>query len=78
MEHPHPGAGGRHRQTFTYGTKADETLSSRDALGRGVRDTKRIYEEAGLYGPEIRKALQDLIQRNKEAFPWLFKKGATK
>ena len=74
MEHPHPGSGGRHRQTFTYGSKAGEALSSRDAIGRGVRDTKRIYEEAGLYGPEIRKALQDLIRQNKEAFPWLFGK----
>ena len=72
MEHPE--IGGRHRQTFTYGSKADELLSSRDALARGVRDAKRIYEEAGLYGPEIRQAFQELIKQNKKTFPWLFGK----
>lgn len=72
MEHPHPGAGGRHRQTFTYGSRADEALSPRDALGRGVRDAKRIYEQEGLYGPDIRRALQDLIEQNRRANPGLF------
>lgn len=72
MEHPHPGSGGRHRQTFTYDTRADDALSARDALGRGVRDTKRIYEDAGLYGPEIRKSLRELIEQNRRANPGLF------
>ena len=75
MEQPVPGSGGRHRQTFTYGTRADEALSPRDALGRGVRDAKRIYESEGLYGPDIRSALQELIRRNRDANPGLFDKG---
>ena len=78
MEHSHPGSGGRHRETFTYGTRADDALSPRDALARGVLDTKRIYEAHGLYGPEIRRALQELILRNKEANPGLFDKGVRK
>jgi filamentous hemagglutinin len=74
MEHPHPGSGGRHRQTFTYGMDADVGLSPRDALGRGVRDARRIYQEDGLYDPFIRQRLQELIQQNKQAYPELFLK----
>ena len=74
MEQPVPGTGGRHRQTFTYGSQADANLSARDALGRGVRDTRRIYQEDGLYSPEIRKSLQELIRQNRAANKGLFDK----
>jgi hypothetical protein len=74
MEQPFPGTGGRHRQTFTYGSQADVNLSARDALGRGVRDTRRIYQEDGLYSPEIRKSLQELIRQNRAANKGLFDK----
>ena len=74
MEHPHPGKGGRHRETFTYGTQADVKMSSRDALAAGVRDARKIYREDGLYGPEVRGALQDVIKQNKQAHPDLFLK----
>jgi Pretoxin HINT domain len=72
MEQSSPGTGGRHRQTFTYGTDADVNLSPRDALGRGVWDARRIYQGDGSYGPYIRSQLQELILRNKQAKPGLF------
>ena len=72
MEQPSPGTGGRHRQTSTYGSQADVDLSPRDALGRGVRDARRIYQGDGLYGPDIRGNLQDLIRQNTQANPGLF------
>lgn len=74
MEQPFPGEGGRHRATFTYGTKADMGMSPRDALAAGVWDARRIYMQDGLYGPEIRSSLQDLIKQNKATFPNIFGK----
>ncbi len=74
MEHTHPGSGGRHRQTFTYGSQADVGLSPRDALGRGVRDARSIYQQDGLYDAYIRQQLQELIRLNKQAHPELFLK----
>ena len=74
MEHPHPRSGGRHRDTFTYGTQADINMSSRDALAAGVRDLRRIYARDGLYGPYIRQQLQTLIEMNKPLFPRLFRR----
>jgi hypothetical protein len=74
MEQPFPGEGGRHRATFTYGTKADMGMSPRDALAAGVWDARRIYMRDGLYGPEIRSSLQDLIKQNKVTFPNIFGK----
>jgi hypothetical protein len=72
MEQPSPGKAGRHRRTFTYGTQADVNLSPRDALGRGVWDVRRIYQEDGLYGPNIRRSLQNHILQSKQANPGLF------
>jgi hypothetical protein len=74
MEQPFPGSGGRHRATFTYGTQADLNLTPRQALGQGVRDARRIYQQDGLYGPGIRSSLQDVIRKNRAANPGLFKK----
>lgn len=74
MEHPHPGSGGRHRSTFTYGTKADQNMSPRDALAAGVRDARRIYQEQGLYTREIRDGLRELIRQNKALYPNIFGK----
>jgi hypothetical protein len=74
MEQPFPGAGGRHRLTFTYGTQADIGLTPRQALGQGIWDTRQIYQQDGLYGPQIRSALQDVIQQNRAANPGLFYK----
>lgn len=74
MEHPFPGVGGRHRQTLTYGTQADISMSPRAALAVGVMDTRRIYQESGLYLPQIRSGLQSLIQMNKANYPTIFGK----
>lgn len=74
MEHPHPGVGGRHRDTFTYGTQADLNLTPRQALGAGISDARRIYMQDGLYSPQIRQQLQELIRQNRAANPGLFAK----
>jgi hypothetical protein len=69
-----PAAGGRYRETFTYGTQADVDLTPRQALGLGIWDTRRIYQHDGLYGPGIRSSLQDVIRKNRAAIPGLFDK----
>ena len=79
MEQPHPGTGGRHRRTYTYGLSGEKlndylNLSYRDALARDIWDARRIYMKDGLYTPKIRKSLRDVIQLNKELYPELFKK----
>jgi filamentous hemagglutinin len=74
MEQPFPGSGGRHRATFTYGTQADLNLTPRQALGQGIWDARRIYQQDGLYGPGIRSSLQDVIRQNRAANPGLFDK----
>lgn len=74
MEQPVPGVGGRHRATFTYGAKADIDMTARDALAAGIRDARQIYQADGLYTPEIRSSLQDLIRMNKAEHPSVFVK----
>jgi hypothetical protein len=71
MEQPFPGVGGRHRETFTYGTNADLGMSPRGALAAGVWDARQIYQRDGLYS-QIRPQLQELIRQNKAAYPDLF------
>ncbi|QBG98135.1 hypothetical protein EYC55_22355 [Xanthomonas oryzae] len=75
MEQPSPGIGGRHRQTFTYGTTADSMMSSRDALAAGVWDARSIFRKDGLYTPDMRGQLIDLIQKNKSKYPNIFEKN---
>ncbi|HHP5605462.1 hypothetical protein PDN64_13570 [Bacillus cereus group sp. Bc256] len=79
MEQPHPGTGGRHRETYTYGlsgekSKAYLNLSFRDALAHDILDARRIYIKDGLYTAEIREGLREVIKRNKELYPHLFDK----
>ncbi len=62
-----PPIGGRHRQTSTYGRSPDLNLTPRQALARDIQDARRIYQRDGLYTPEIRRSLQDVIQRNKDS-----------
>lgn len=69
-----PAKGGRHRQTATYGNSSDKGLKSRDALARGVKDAKAIYQKDGLYNQKTREALQQVISENKQRFPDLFEK----
>ncbi len=74
IEQPTPGTGGRHRRTRTYGRKADLSETPREALARDIKDSRKIYKEDGVYTPEIRKSHQDVIQKNKELHPQIFKK----
>lgn len=73
LEQPSPGTGGRHRRTRTYGRGADLNETPRQALARDIRDARKIYQEDGLYTPEIRKSLQEVIKKNKELYPDIFK-----
>ncbi|MDR1375679.1 MAG: hypothetical protein LBJ45_02610 [Holosporaceae bacterium] len=77
IEHYHPGEGGRHRVSRTYGNtqNAESTLSPRSELATDIWDRKKIYQEDGLYDSAIRESLQDVIKQNKETFPDVFKKG---
>ena len=74
MEQPSPGVGGRHRQTRSYGRGSDLTEIPRDALARDLMDARRIYQNDGLYTPEIRKSLQEVLEMNKLLYPEIFNK----
>ena len=74
MEEPTPGVGGRHRQTRTYGRRPDLSASPRTELAKDIQDLREIYQKDGIYTIEIRQSLQEVIQKNKEKFPELFKK----
>jgi len=75
MEHPLPGQGGRHRRTISYGQLPALNLSPRNALAREIRDARAIYRRQGLYTPEIRRSLQEVIRLNKLAWLDIFEKG---
>ncbi|AIK97197.1 hypothetical protein ID47_11345 [Candidatus Paracaedibacter acanthamoebae] len=74
VESPTPGVGGRHREIHTYIPRQDTTMQPREALAQSIQLARRIYSEDGIYTPEIRSALQDVIIRNKVHFPDLYKK----
>ncbi|MEK5100944.1 LXG domain-containing protein [Cytobacillus sp. FSL M8-0252] len=79
MEQPHPGKGGRHRETYTYGLSGNKleeylNLNYRDALAHDILDARRIYIKYGLYTPEIREGLLNTIKKNRELYPDLFQK----
>ncbi|MEK4406211.1 hypothetical protein MKZ26_17795 [Sporosarcina sp. FSL K6-6792] len=79
MEQPHPGKGGRHRQTETYGITGKKLedyliLEPRDALARDIIDAKNIYIKEGLYTPEIRSGLLEIINLNKTKYPNIFER----
>ncbi|MGY3718719.1 pre-toxin TG domain-containing protein [Sutcliffiella cohnii] len=79
MEQPHPGVGGRHRETYTYGLSGNKleeylSLSYRASLAHDILDVRRIYMKDGVYTPEIREGLLKSIRKNKELYPELFNK----
>ncbi|MEN1783946.1 MAG: DUF6443 domain-containing protein [Bacteroidota bacterium] len=74
MEQPHPGAGGRHRQTASYGRTSDKSISARLSLARDIKDARNIYMKDGLYGTQVRDALQNVVKLNVKKFPNLFNK----
>jgi hypothetical protein len=77
VEHPHPGVGGRHRETRTFG-KSPSDLAPRSELAADISDLKGIYQDAGLYTPEIRRGLMDLSKQNQSTFPEIFLKKSKK
>jgi len=81
MEHPHPGVGGRHRQTATNGSNITQAqtedywnLIPRDALAHDIRDARRIYQEQGLYNENIRNSFLEVIKQNQTKDPGAFGK----
>jgi hypothetical protein len=74
MEQPSPGAGGRHRATRSYGSGSDLSETPRQALARDIRDARKVYQNDGL-SSEAKQPLQDVIKKNKELYPDIFKKG---
>lgn len=77
VEQPHPGKGGRHRKTRSYGKTTKDCCGSetpREALARDIKDMRQIYQNEGVYTPEIRGSLQEVIRRNKTQFPGIFRK----
>lgn len=75
VEQPTPGKAGRHRRTDTYGKKTDFSKAPRDELAKDILDLRKIYKEDGVYTPEIRKGLIEVIDQNKNKFPEIFNKS---
>ena len=74
LEHPHPGSGGRHRKTDTYGKRPNLSVKPRNELAKDILDLRNIYKEDNVYTPEIRENLQEVIKQNKEKFPEIYQK----
>jgi hypothetical protein len=74
MEHPAPGAGGRHRQTLSYGQPPDLSLLPRQVLAREIRDLRSLYQREGVYTEIIRQGLRTIIQLNQSAWTGVFDK----
>ena len=74
MEHPTPGAGGRHRQTLSYGKSPDLSLPPRQVIARETQDLRSIYQRQGVYTKGIRHNLQSLVPLNKSAWIGVFEK----
>lgn len=66
----------RNAQTRTYGNKDPALLNEtpRQALGKDIRDARKVYQEGKVYSPEVRKSLQKVIKQNKQEYPNLYKK----
>ena len=68
MEHPTPGAGGRHRQTLSYGKSPDLRLLPRQVLARETQDLRSIYQHQGVYNKEMKHNLRSLVPLNKSVW----------
>ena len=51
-----------------------KSLSPRQALAREVWDVRSIYRQQGLYTPDIRRSLQQVIKQNKLTWVGTFNK----
>ncbi|KAM3102941.1 hypothetical protein ACKFKF_02200 [Phormidesmis sp. 146-12] len=74
MEHPIPGAGGRHRQTLSYGQSPDLSLLPREVLAREIQDLRSLYQRQGIYTGKIRSSFRAVIQMNELAWTGVFAK----
>jgi hypothetical protein len=72
VEHPVPGAGGRHRKTLSYGQSPDLSLLPRDVLAREIDDLRVLYQQEAVYTREIRRSLRSLAALNQSAWPGVF------
>jgi hypothetical protein len=72
VEHPVPGAGGRHRKTLSYGQAPDLSLLPRQVLAKEIEDLRVLYQCEGLYTEVIRSSLRSLAQFNKSAWVDVF------
>ncbi len=74
-----PDAGGRHRQTKTFGghmtpaqREAYYQMTPTQALEHDIADARRVYRDQGLLTPQVEDALQEVIRQNKANFPHIF------
>ena len=74
IEHPIPGAGGRHRQTLSYGQSPDLSLQPRQALAREIQDLRSLYQRQGVYTKGMRRSLQSLVHLNQSAWVGVYEK----
>lgn len=74
MEHPLPGAGGRHQQTLSYGQSPDLSLLPRQVLTLEVQDLRSLYQREGVYTETIKRGLRAIIQLNQSAWTDVFEK----
>jgi hypothetical protein len=74
MEHPIPGAGGRHRQTLSYGQTPDLSLKPRQVLAREIQDLRSLYQRQSVYTEGIRRSLRSLVHLNQSAWVGVFEK----
>ncbi len=72
MQHPVPGAGGRHRKTSSYGQSPDLSLLPRDVLAQETQDLRSLYQKEGLYSTMIRASLQQIIIMNRSVWTGFF------
>ena len=79
VEQPHPGTGGRHRQTKTYGgnmTKAEREayykMSPAEAMEHDIEDLRKVYEKEGISSDKEDKALNEVRRLNREKYPDIF------
>lgn len=52
----------------------DPALAPRNALLKSIQRVKNKMIEAQAYTPEIREGLREIIRKNMDCFPHLFKK----
>jgi hypothetical protein len=74
IEHPVPGAGGRHRQTLSYGKSPDLSLLPRLVLAKEIADLRALYQKQSVYTIAIKKSLRSLVNLNQSTWVNLFNK----